>query len=274
MRSSTPDNVKLTDLVLTYPQRCTAEDGVFDLEYTYSKEGLLTVRATLQKTGQVVLDGEVKVFGDGNVLPEVKEELNRLLALALPTRPAATPTHPPAGSGQRAERARGQARPTAFHPTVGRQECRHGAARHRRIQSRLERAAATCGRWRAELRGSWRQPYDPCGSSTPSATSTSWSTPTLRHDVAAEERPLVEAAIADGTVVQPPAGTEGRGDALVISIADEVSGVIVSNDNFAPFQRANPWLRDAGRVMGATHSQGVWVFNRRTPNFAPPTQRR
>ncbi|MFY0512077.1 hypothetical protein ACOMD4_17070 [Streptomyces anulatus] len=34
---------------------------------------------------------------------------------------------------------------------------------------------------------------------------------TLRHDVSAEERPLVEKAIADGTVVQPPAGTEGRG---------------------------------------------------------------
>ncbi|NEE21479.1 Hsp70 family protein, partial [Streptomyces sp. SID7499] len=66
---------------------------------------------------------------------------------------------------------------------------------------------------------------------------------TLRHDVSTEERPLVEAAIGDGSVVQPPAGTEGRGDALVISIAHEVGGLIVSNDNFAPFQRANPWLR-------------------------------
>jgi hypothetical protein len=90
----------------------------------------------------------------------------------------------------------------------------------------------------------------------------------LRHDVSAEERPDVEAAIAAGTVVQPPAGTEVRGDALVISIAAEVGGVIVSNDNFAPFQKTNPWLRAAGRVMGATHSQGIWVFNPRTPNAA------
>ncbi|GAA3214222.1 hypothetical protein GCM10020256_14880 [Streptomyces thermocoprophilus] len=95
----------------------------------------------------------------------------------------------------------------------------------------------------------------------------------MRHDVPPEERPLVEEAIADGTVVQPPAGTEGRGDALVISIAHEVGGVIVSNDNFTPFQRANPWLRDPGRVMGATHSQGVWVFNRRVPNAAPQARR-
>ncbi|MBN3929618.1 hypothetical protein IQ279_08185 [Streptomyces verrucosisporus] len=47
------------------------------------------------------------------------------------------------------------------------------------------------------------------------------------------------------------------------------------HDNFAPFQRANPWLRDSGRVMGATHSQGVWVFNPRRPNAASfPVQRR
>ncbi|MFC8620630.1 PIN domain-containing protein [Streptomyces anulatus] len=84
----------------------------------------------------------------------------------------------------------------------------------------------------------------------------------------------MEKAITDATVVQPPAGTEGRGDALVISIAEEVRGGIVSNDNFAPFQRANPWLRASGRVMGATHPQGVWVFNRRVPNPAPPAQRR
>ncbi|WP_260474380.1 NYN domain-containing protein [Streptomyces sp. WAC 04229] len=97
---------------------------------------------------------------------------------------------------------------------------------------------------------------------------------TLRHDVAAEERPLVEEAIANGTVVQPPAGTEGRGDALVISIADEIGAVIVSNDNFAPFQRANTWLLESGRVLGATHSQGLWFFNPRTPNPAGPTGRR
>ncbi|MGW5000217.1 Hsp70 family protein [Streptomyces hydrogenans] len=89
-----PDNVKLTNLVLTYPQKTRAEDGVFDLEYTYGKDGLLSVRAKLQKTGQVVLEGEVNVFGDGLVLPEVKQELARLIALS----PAARPTTPPVHS--------------------------------------------------------------------------------------------------------------------------------------------------------------------------------
>ncbi|MEV6804992.1 hypothetical protein [Streptomyces sp. NPDC051132] len=52
----------------------------------------------------------------------------------------------------------------------------------------------------------------------------------------------------------------------MISIAEEIGGVVVSNDNFAPFQSAHPWLLDVGRVLGATQSQGVWVFNPRRPD--------
>ncbi|MGW3977180.1 Hsp70 family protein [Streptomyces mirabilis] len=267
-----PDNVKLTDLVLTYPQRCRAEDGVFDLEYTYSKEGLLTVRATLQKTAEVVLDGEVKVFGDGNVLPEVKKELDRLLALAPAARPATTPTHPqqvqPQGQGNGAPKP---APPRASSPPAG----ANAAAPPLVIDG-------------SNLAWNGRPPRTAGGKPSFAALEAAIRSlrfkhadrdihvvvdATLRHDVSTEERPLVEAAIAAGTVVQPPAGTEGRGDALVISIAEEVGGVIVSNDNFAPFQRANPWLRVSGRVIGATQSQGVWVFNRRIPNPAAPAQR-
>ncbi|MEU2620837.1 Hsp70 family protein [Streptomyces sp. NPDC007157] len=269
-----PDNVKLTDLALTYPQRGKAEDGVFDLEYTYSKEGLLTVRATLQKTGEVVLDGEVKVFGDGNVLPEVKKELDRLLALApAVARPAATPTHPQQASTN--GKSNGVAKPAP--PRSGPRPA---------VTNTVAPPLVIDG---SNLAWNGRPPRTAGGKPSFAALeaavrSLRFKHPdsdihvvvdaTLRHDVSAEERPLVEKAIADNTVVQPPAGTEGRGDALVISIADEVGGVIVSNDNFAPFQRANPWLRDAGRVMGATHSQGVWVFNRRVPNPAAPVQRR
>lgn len=88
---------------------------------------------------------------------------------------------------------------------------------------------------------------------------------TLRHDVVERERAAVQAAIDARRVVQPPAGTEGRGDALVVDIANAVDGVIVSNDNFAPLQPANPWLRTSGRMLGATLSQGVWVFSSRVP---------
>ncbi|MEU7596688.1 Hsp70 family protein [Streptomyces sp. NPDC039022] len=262
-----PDNVKLTDLVLKYPERCKIEDGVFDLEYTYSKEGLLTARATLQKTGEVVLDGEVKVFGDGSVQPEVKKELDRLLALAPAARPVVVPTHP-----QQA-RTDGQ---------------RHGVAKPAPPRTGSRPAAGNADTAPLVIDGSnlaWNGLPSRAAGGKPSfaaleaaVRSLRFKHPerdihvvvdaTLRHDISAQERHRVEAAIDNGTVVQPPAGTEGRGDALVISIADEVGGVIVSNDNFAPFQRANPWLRDAGRVIGATQSQGIWVFNRRVPNAA------
>lgn len=266
-----PDNVKLTELVLAYPQRGRARDGVFDLAYTYSKEGLLTVKATLQRTGEVVLDGEVKVFGDGNVLPEVKRELERLLALAPAARPTTAPTHPQQASADR--RTNGVAKP----------------APPRSAAPSTDAPASPLVIDGSNLAWNGRPPRSAGGKPSFAALESAVRSlrfkhpdrdihvvidATLRHDVSADERPRVEKAIADNTVVQPPAGTEGRGDALVISIADEVGGIIVSNDNFAPFQRANPWLRNAGRVMGATHSQGVWVFNRRVPNPAAPVQRR
>ncbi|MCG3039787.1 Hsp70 family protein [Streptomyces sp. S1A] len=276
-----PDNVKLTELTLAYPQRCRAEDGVFDLEYTYSKEGLLTVRATLQKTGQIVLDGEVKVFGDSSVPPEVRKELNRLLALHPAGQSAPKPTHPhqdrPQAAGSAHSRPAGPASAAKPAPVAGPAAAGGQAAAPLVVDG-------------SNLAWNGRPPRASGGQPSFAALqaairSLRFKHPdrdihvvvdaTLRHDVSENERPQVEAAIAAGTVVQPPAGTEGRGDALVISIAEEVGGVIVSNDNFAPFQRANPWLRDSGRVMGATHSQGVWVFNPRRPNAASfPAQRR
>lgn len=274
-----PDNVKLTDLVLKYPKRCAAKDGVFDLEYTYTKEGLLNVNATLQRTGEVVLEGEVRVFGDGDVLPEVKQELDRLVALAQTSRSATAtaPTHPqsggtaPSGNGQ----SRPQARPVPGPPPTRRQGGASPKAAPLVVDGsnlawngrppRLKGGKPSFAALEAAIR-SLRFKY-------PERDLHVVVDATLRHDVELAERPRVEAAIAQGEVVQPPAGTEGRGDALVISIAEEVGGVIVSNDNFGPFQKVNPWLRESGRVMGATQSQGIWVFNRRVPNPAAASRR-
>ncbi|GHB99492.1 Hsp70 family protein [Streptomyces albogriseolus] len=281
-----PDNVKLTELPLAYPERSrAAEDGAFDLEYTYSKEGLLTVRATLQKTGQVVLDGEVRVFGDATVPPEIEKELQDLFSLRTTGREAPRPTHPqpvPVVSATPAVPAQGRqgGAVTAARPTP--------ASMAQSVKAAQQPAAALVVDG-SNLAWNGRPPRSAGGQPSFQALqaaikSLRFKNPdrdihvvvdaTLRHDVAADERPLVEEAIAAGTVVQPPAGTEGRGDALVISIAEEVGGVIVSNDNFAPFQKANPWLLDVGRVLGATQSQGVWVFNPRRPNVTGAAGRR
>ncbi|KUO20844.1 Hsp70 family protein [Streptomyces dysideae] len=252
-----PDNVKLTELELRYTEPCKdRNEGVFDLEFTYSKEGLLSVKATLQRTGEPVLNGEVKVFGDGAVEPEVRKELERLLALAPATRPTPKPTHPQQPSSRPAR----SAGPTEPLVVDGSNLAWNGRPpRHKGGQPSFAalQAAVTALRFKHPQ----RDIHVVVDAS-------------LRHQVSAEERPLVEQAIADGHVVQPPAGTEGRGDALVISIAEEVGGVIVSNDNFAPFQKDNPWLLTKGRVMGATQSHGIWVFTARTPNPAPGAVRR
>ncbi|MFC9953867.1 Hsp70 family protein [Streptomyces prasinus] len=295
-----PDNVKLTELVLAYPQRSQAEDGAFDLEYTYSKEGLLAVKATLQRTGETVLEDEVRVFGDSTVPPDIEKELTGLFALSASERTAPRPTHPQrdpaaARSGGRPDNrtvAKDAGPPSpvflaAKAPTRAPLASPASmAGKPAPVTGQKPAALVVDG---SNLAWNGRPPRSAGGRPSFRALQAAIKSlqfknqdrdihvvvdATLRHDVTAEERPLVEQAIADGTVVQPPAGTEGRGDALVISIADEIDGVIVSNDNFAPFQKANPWLLENNRVLGATHSQGLWFFNPRTPNAAAPAGRR
>ncbi|MEU7153109.1 Hsp70 family protein [Streptomyces sp. NPDC045456] len=244
-----PDNAKLTDLVLTYPHRSKAEGGVFDLEYAYSKEGLLAVKATLQKIGQVILDGEVKVFGDGHVAPEVKQELDRLSALTPAARPSTAPTHPhqkrrAGSSGYRhpvPEVVSGPDAPRSSSPVASAETTPlvvdgSNLAWNGR-PPRAEGGKPSFAALEAAIRSLRFKHPDRDIHVVVDAT--------LRHDVSSEKRPEVEAAMAAA-----------------------VGGVIVSNDNFAPFQKANPWLHSAGRVMGATHSLGIWVFNPRTPNAA------
>ncbi|MFF8310438.1 Hsp70 family protein [Streptomyces lydicus] len=274
-----PDNVKLTELVLKYPERCAAEDGIFDLEYSYSKEGLLAVRATLQRTGQVVLDGEVKVFGDGTAPPELRRELERLISLSTTTQYPPKPTHP------QLQRADGTVRPEnglTAGPAAGPKPSDMPK------QAGVRAPAAPLVVDGSNLAWNGCPPRTAGGKPSFAALEAAIKSlrfkhrdrdihvvidATLRHDVSDAERPLVEAAIASNTVVQPPAGTEGRGDTLVITLAEELEGIIVSNDNFAPFQKANPWLRSPGRVIGATRSQGIWVFTPRTPNLASTARR-
>ncbi|WP_425576365.1 hypothetical protein [Streptomyces glaucosporus] len=68
----------------------------------------------------------------------------------------------------------------------------------------------------------------------------------------------MEAAIAAGTVVQPPAGTQRRGDALVIGIAEEVGGV---SDGTVPMKSAvTPAEVDAPQHQRGTSSELSLLF--------------
>ncbi|WP_327304549.1 hypothetical protein OG730_14000 [Streptomyces sp. NBC_01298] len=229
-----------------------------------------------QRPDRSQLDGEVEVFGDGAVPPEIHKELDRLLALRPTGRTAPEPTHPQQAPVTKAQPDRN---PFAVQsPTPG-------PAPRARTGLGGAPSAAPLVVDGSNLAWNGRPPRGAGGKPSFAALRAAIKSlrfnhrdrdmhvvvdATLRHDVSEAARPQVEAAIAAGTVVQPPAGTEGVGDALVISIAEEVAGVIVSNDNFGPFQKANPWRRAPGRVLGATQSQGIWVFTSRRPNLASP----
>ncbi|MFI8182458.1 Hsp70 family protein [Actinacidiphila glaucinigra] len=246
------DNVQLTELTLKYPTPRVREESRFDLEYTYDSDGLLHVKATLEHTGNVVVDEEVKSFGSGGPTPEVRRELDDLLN-ANPT-PAAV-----AGPRRVPARAEGQSNPDPEVPRtmvidgsnlawIGRSPSRPGTYEEddRPSFSQLEAA-----------REALRRKY-------PDAEIHTVVDASFRHRVAVDERDGVTAALSKGDIIQPPAGTEGKGDALVAAIAEEYGGVVVTNDNFAELQGRYPWLREKGRVLGATHTKGMWIFTPRT----------
>jgi molecular chaperone DnaK (HSP70) len=253
------DNVQLTELTLAYRTPRARDESRFDLEYTYDSNGLLHVKATLEHTGEVVVDQEVESFGSGGPTPEVREELDRLLkgnanpdplnstaARAAGNRPV---TAPPS---ERQAQIDGGPHTLVVDGSnlawIGHSPVRPGVYENGDHPSFSQLQAA-----RAALAKKY-----------PAAEIHVVVDASFRHKVADAERDLVTAALSRGDIIQPPAGTEGKGDALVAVIADEAGAMIVTNDNFAELQSRYPWLREKGRVLGATCSKGLWYFTERT----------
>ncbi|MFC7977115.1 Hsp70 family protein [Streptomyces cinereoruber] len=245
------DNVQLTDLRLTYQNPRAREDSRFLLEYTYDTNGLLHVKATLERTGEEVLNEEIKSFSSGGPTPAVRRELDDLLAgntvaTLLPTQTRRRS----AGSASKALVVDG-----SNLAWIGRSPRRPG------VYGRDDRPSY------AQLLSA----RDALASRYPDAVLHVVVDATFRHKVAEEERAAVDSALATGNLIQPPAGTEGKGDALVTAIAQDTDGIVVTNDNYAELQGRYPWLRDKERVLGATLTQGMWVFTPRT--CVPPRHR-
>ncbi len=66
----------------------------------------------------------------------------------------------------------------------------------------------------------------------------------------------------DGTIVTPPAGVVGRGDAFILQVAAQVDAVVLSNDSFQEFHGEHEWLlHEDERLLGGKPVQHVgWVF--------------
>ncbi len=89
---------------------------------------------------------------------------------------------------------------------------------------------------------------------------------TFAHRVAPGERARFQERELEGTIVTPPAGAIGRGDAFILKIADRIAGVVLSNDSFQEFHHLYPWLFDEGRLIGGKPVPGVgWIFTPRLP---------
>jgi hypothetical protein len=68
--------------------------------------------------------------------------------------------------------------------------------------------------------------------------------------------------------MQPPSGAVGKADGLLLQIASDFNGVVVSNDSFnkpgEPFLSQHPWLFNADRILGHNYVQGAgWIFTPR-----------
>ncbi len=83
-----------------------------------------------------------------------------------------------------------------------------------------------------------------------------------------------EQRILDGSLVTPPAGVVGRGDAFILQVAAQVNAIVLSNDSFQEFHGEHEWLLDEdGRLLGGKPVPNVgWVFARRGPVRGPKSR--
>jgi predicted RNA-binding protein with RPS1 domain len=89
---------------------------------------------------------------------------------------------------------------------------------------------------------------------------------TFGHRIDPKEAKEFDRAVEHNELVTPPAGTVGRGDGFVLSIAQKVGATILSNDSYQEFHGDYPWLFDEGRLVGGKPVPHVgWVFVMRTP---------
>ncbi|MCZ7629816.1 MAG: S1 RNA-binding domain-containing protein [Microthrixaceae bacterium] len=97
---------------------------------------------------------------------------------------------------------------------------------------------------------------------------------TFPNRIDPSERSEYEAAVVAGEILVPPAGTVGRGDAFVLTIAERSGATVLSNDSFQEFHPDHPWLFEDDRLLGGKPVPGVgWVFVGRTPVKGPKSRR-
>ncbi|WP_405139927.1 Hsp70 family protein [Sphaerisporangium sp. NBC_01403] len=247
------ENFQLTTLRLKYPQPLPRKDAEFLLKYTYTDDGLLKVKATLAKTGEVVLDQEVEEFTHGGSLSpeEIKTQL-RELSLTPPLRmsPAVTPASFP------------QLRAV---PTTATVEAETPGRRFVVDGSNIAWLGGDARLGDVPSLARLLEAVDALKAQFPGSAVSVFVDAAMAHRLTVLERDALYEAIRQGSITQTPAGTHGKADRLVTMLADKTDATVVTNDSYKELQAEFPWLLDNGRVLGATYSSGVWLFFPRTP---------
>jgi len=97
---------------------------------------------------------------------------------------------------------------------------------------------------------------------------------TFGHRIDPKEVAEFDEAVSNNELVAPPAGAIGRGDGFVLSIANKVSAVILTNDSYQEFHAEYPWLFDEGRLIGGKPVPHIgWVFVKRLPVRGPTSRK-
>ena len=97
---------------------------------------------------------------------------------------------------------------------------------------------------------------------------------TFGHRIDQKEVAEFDEAVSNNELVAPPAGAIGRGDGFVLSIANKVGAVILTNDSYQEFHAEYPWLFDEGRLIGGKPVPHIgWVFVKRLPVRGPTSRK-
>ncbi|WP_160050529.1 Hsp70 family protein [Nocardiopsis sp. FR4] len=258
-------NICLTELKIDLPPFTEPDEASFTLTYTYDLNGLLGVRAVLERTQEVLVEREINAFGLSTTgvgvsaasLREFLETRPRLPESAAPSaehQPAPVAVPPEKEPGPRPSPAAplraGEGEAPGCRPLVV-----DGSNLAWGSQNRSMGGRPTLARLHAAL-AELRDQY-------PGAEVIVFVDANFRHVVPDPEKARVDREIAQGVLHRVPSGTVGGADVYLLDIARKKDGVVVSNDGFSQHTEYHSWLAGKGRLLGGTEVAGIWAFKER-----------
>ena len=266
------ETVQLSQLLFSLPSAGAREDSSFAVEYLYDVAGVIHVTARDKQTGEVLTRNEVSFLDEETARRRSAEDINEVEELFdsaprpfLTTMEPVVESPPLAPDVFDAELADRPIPPQASSP-----EAEHVDESGERLVLVVDGSNVAC-EGRAVRSGSDKpslaqllEAVEALRSTYPHAFVYVVVDANFRHRLDEAELPAFERALVDKLLTVTPAGTEGRGDALVCAAAEKLGATVVSNDSYKELQGRHPWLFD-GRVLGAIRFGGVWIFEPRTP---------